>query len=190
MFTDLLVRLTGQLTGGWLNILVASHSWIVPALQTVHILGVAIVLSGVLLINLRVAGLIERDQPIAAILDLYLAPVTVAVAVLALTGLLLIAGEPTRAVFRTIFWAKMALILVALGLTWSHRLGMRRAGIGRIGITRFGITRFGITRFADGAIAAAPARRIIAFAALAAWLAAIVAGRWIAYVDAWPGAPT
>jgi hypothetical protein len=170
MFNDLLVHFTGRLTGGWLNILVATHSWIVPTLQTIHILSVAVVLSGVALINLRIVGIVERGQPIAAVLDRFLWPVTLAVAVLAVTGILLIAGEPTRAIFRTIFWVKMALILLALALTWSHRPAF--------------------TLPAGGAIAAAaPGRKLLAIVALLLWLAVIVAGRWIAYVEAWPGAP-
>jgi hypothetical protein len=170
MFNDLLVRITGRLTGGWLNIAVASHNWVVPALQTVHILSVAVVLSGVLLINLRIAGLVERGQPIAAVLDRYLWPVTIAVIVLAVTGALLIAGEPTRAVFRTIFWVKMGLIVAALALTWSHRPVFALAG--------------------GDAIAPAAGRKLIALLALLLWLGVIVAGRWIAYVEAWPGAPS
>lgn len=171
MANDLLIRFTAWLSGGWLNILIASHDWIIPSLQTIHILSVAVVLSGVLFINLRIAGLVERGQPIAAILDRYLWPVTIAVAVLALTGALLIAGEPTRAIFRTIFWIKMALIVAALGLTWSHRVAFTIAPDG-------------------GAIVAAPGRKMVAIVALAQWLAVIVAGRWIAYVNAWPGAPS
>jgi hypothetical protein len=170
MFTALLTRFTTWLTGGWLNLAVASHSWVVPTLQTIHILSVAVVLSGVLLINLRIAGLAERGQSIPAVLDRFLWPITIAVAVLAVTGFLLIAGEPTRALFRTVFWAKMVLILAALGLTWSHRPAF--------------------TLTSEGAIAVAPVRKAIAVLALILWLSVIVAGRWIAYVDAWPGAPS
>lgn len=169
MFTALLIHFTGWLTGGWLNLAVATHSWVVPTLQTIHILSVAVVLSGVLLINLRIVGVVDRRQPILAVLDRFLQPVTIAVAILAVTGALLIAGEPTRALFRTIFWIKMLFILIALGLTWSHRAAFSLAGAGT---------------------AATPGRRIVAFAALLLWLAVIVAGRWIAYVDAWPGAPS
>lgn len=170
MFTALLIRFTEWLTGGWLNLAVAGHSWVVPTLQTIHILSVAVVLSGVLLINLRIAGLVERGQPIAAVLDRFLWPITIAVAVLALTGALLIAGEPTRALFRTIFWVKMVLVVAALALTWSHRPAFMPSR--------------------GGAIAAAtPGRKVVAVLALLLWLGVIVAGRWIAYVEAWPGAP-
>jgi hypothetical protein len=156
---------------GWLGQtslteVVAGHFWIVPALQTIHILAVAGVFISVLLINLRILGVIERGQPVAAILDLYLAPVAVGVVILAVSGFLLIAGEPTRAIFRTIFWVKMALIVAAAILTWSHR-----------------------PAFAVEGAQAGVARRGVAALALILWLAVIVAGRWIAYVEAWPGAP-
>lgn len=147
---------------------VASHFWIVPALQTVHILSVAAVLISVLIINLRVLGVVEGGQPVAVILNRYLKPTAIAVAILAVTGFLLIAGEPTRAIFRTIFWTKMAFIIAAVILTWSHRPAFAVAVAG-----------------AEATLA----RRGIAVAALLLWLAVIVAGRWIAYVEAWPGAP-
>lgn len=172
MFTDSLIRFTTWLTGGWLNIAIASHSWVVPALQTIHILSVAIVLAGVLLINLRIAGWAERSQPITAVLDRFLAPVTAAVIVLLLTGLLQIVGEPARAIFRSIFWIKMGLLLAAFALTWSHR------------------PAFAHQAAAEGAQAVGIGRKALAILALLLWVAVIVAGRWIAYADAWPGAPS
>lgn len=169
MMTASLVDFTHWLGGTWLAATVAGHFWIVPALQVVHILSVAVVLSGVLLINLRVVGIVERSQPIAAVLDRFLLPTGIAILVLAITGALLIAGEPTRAVFRTIFWVKMALILAAGLLTWSHRSALSATGLG--------VPRVRVTR------------KAIALVALLLWLGVIVAGRWIAYVEAWPGAP-
>lgn len=168
MFTDALIHLTTWLSGGWLNLAIASHSWVVPALQTIHILSVAIVLAGVLLINLRVAGWAERSQSIPAVLDRFLGPITIAVAVLLVTGLLQIVGEPNRAIFRSIFWIKMALLLAAFALTWSHRPAFAHVGEARAGL----------------------ARKSLAVCAMLLWVAVIVAGRWIAYADAWAGAPS
>ena len=170
MVTATLTRLSDWLTGSWLNLAIAGHDWVVPALQTVHILSVAVVLSGVLLINLRIVGWAERSQTVPAVLDRFLAPVTAAVAVLLLTGLLQIIGEPNRAIFRTIFWVKMGLLLAAFALTWSQRPAFARSGVAR----------------ADPGAA----RKLVAFVTLLLWLAVIVAGRWIAYADPWPGAPS
>lgn len=169
MITTTLVHFSQWLSASWLSSEVTGHFWVVPALQTVHILSVAVVLLGVLLINLRVVGLVERGQTVQAVLDRFLRPVGIAILVLALTGLLLIAGEPTRAIFRTIFWIKLALILVAGLLTWSHRQVDAIGGPDVAAISSF--------------------RKGIALLALLLWLTVIVAGRWIAYVEAWPGAP-
>lgn len=169
MITELLIKFTSWLGGTGLTAAVASHFWVVPTLQTLHILSVAVVLSGVLIINLRIVGIVERKQPVSDVLDRFLPPTAIALLVLAITGVLLIAGEPTRAIFRTVFWLKMALIVLAALLTWSHREAPFLS--------------------ADGSLAVSSLRKGIAIIALLLWLAAIVAGRWIAYVDAWPGAP-
>ena len=173
MITETLVRFTDWLAATSLSRIVAENFWIVPALQTIHILSVAVVLAGVVFINLRIVGVLDRGQPVPAVLDRFLRPIAVAVVVLVITGVLLIAGEPTRAVFRTVFWAKMAFIVGAVALTWSHRFAYRAAG--EVG--------------GESALGATPARKLVAIAALLLWLAVIVAGRWIAYVEAWPGAP-
>jgi hypothetical protein len=169
MITATLVDFTTWLSGTWLTAFVAGHFWVVPTLQTIHILSVAVVLAGVVLINLRILGAIEGQQSVSAVLDRFLLPIAVAVIVLAVTGALLIAGEPTRALFRVIFWVKLALILVAGSLTWSHRSAFSGE--------------------AGEAATATVLRKGVAVTALLLWLAVIVAGRWIAYVEAWPGAP-
>lgn len=167
--TALLDGITASLAGSWLNGVVAGHFWIVPALQTVHILAVAAVLASVVVINLRVVGLVDLGQPLAVLLDRFLPPIAIGVGILAVTGLLLIAGEPTRAPYRVIFWVKLALIVAAAVLTWSHR---RASPVASGGTLAIGIGRKGV-----------------ALLALSLWLGVIVAGRWIAYADAWPGAP-
>src|SRR6266704_1954566 len=46
---------------------IQSTGWIVPAVQTVHILSIAAVLSSVLMIDLRWMGFLGRDQPLARV---------------------------------------------------------------------------------------------------------------------------
>jgi len=125
MITQTLVRFTDWLAATSLSHTVAEHFWIVPTLQTAHILSVAVVLAGVFLINLRVLGVLERGEAVPALLDRFLTPIAIAVGVLAVTGFLLIAGEPTRAVFRVVFWIKMALIVAAVN---RHRAARCAAG--------------------------------------------------------------
>jgi hypothetical protein len=146
-----------------LNAAVTAQAWLVPALQVVHILAIAAVVIAVALINLRALGLIEADRSQAAVLRAWFPVVGVALVVLALTGFLLIASEPGRALFRTVFWVKLALIVTATAVTAAHGLIAR-----------------------DPAARLAP--RVLAVASLLLWIGVIFAGRWIAYADGWPGA--
>ena len=90
---------------------------------------------------------------------------------LALTGALLIASEPNRAIFRVVFWVKMALVAAALLATWGQRRWVG-AGLG------------------DATKTSALAYRLLAVASVALWVSVIFAGRWIGYVSGWPGSPT
>jgi len=148
-----------------------NHEWAVPAVQTLHILAIAVVVGGAAIANLRILGVVERDQPVSATLDRFLPWTLTAVLVLLATGLLLIASEPNRAIFRTVFWLKMGLVVAATAATWGQRFA-----------------------FADhkawdvGSPVPLPLR-VLSVALLIAWIGVIFAGRWIGYVSGWPGAP-
>jgi hypothetical protein len=92
---------------------------VIPAVQSVHIVTIAILMGSVLVINLRLLNLIERGQGVAALMDHYLPVVAASILVLAVTGAILILGEPTRALFRITFWLKMGLVAVACLMTWG-----------------------------------------------------------------------
>lgn len=157
---SLIHALARWLTGSWLSNLVTAHGWIVPAIQVVHIVAIAAVVIAALLINLRALGVMETGLPARAVQARWLPVIGWAVVVLALTGVLLIASEPGRALFRWVFWVKLGLIVVALAVTNLHR------------------------RLADGTGVA----RLVAVISLVLWFAVILAGRWIAYADGWQGA--
>lgn len=146
-------------------------TWIIPAVQSVHILAVAAVMGSVFAISLRLLGLLERRQPVEQVMDRFLPVIGWGVLVLLATGLLLIVGEPTRAMFRPVFWLKMLLVLLGVALAWGARAIVRRGGP------------------AAGGAAAGGLLRLMAVLALLVWPAIIFAGRWIGYTDSWPGAP-
>ena len=156
-----------------LSMFVAGQAWVVPAVQTVHILAIAVVMGSVVIINLRVLGLVSPSQSIDALARRFVAPAGGAILILAITGALMIAGEPTRAIFRYVFWAKMTLLVLALGLTAAMLNGLRNTGAA-----------------ADPSQRTPPLYRGLALVGLLVWVGIIVAGRWIGYADGWPGSPS
>src|SRR4051794_295802 len=99
--------------------------WIVPAVQTVHILAVAAVATSALMINLRLLGVRGGDQSIAGVAKRFLPFIWWPLPVLLATGAILITAEPARALENPVFLLKMVLLLVAVGITLCCQLPLR-----------------------------------------------------------------
>jgi hypothetical protein len=138
-------------------------SWIIPFCQTVHILCLAVVLSSVVFLDVRLLGLGPRRIPVSALARRFLPPVWIAVALMALTGAVLVIGEPYRDLPNPVFQAKM--LLLVCGLT----------------VTSIIQTRISADPVAwDDGTAVWPAR-IAGAASLLIWFSIAVCGRFIAY---------
>jgi hypothetical protein len=137
-------------------------SWVVPGLQSVHILALAVLVGSALVADLRLAGVLASDTPPATVLRAYFPRIAKALAVLLVTGLLLVVMEPGRTLGNTLFWTKMLLILAAIALTWL----VKRPLLARAG---------------DAAVPIPPTAKLAGWLSLLIWVAVIFCGRWIAY---------
>lgn len=145
-----------------LSMLIQNVSWIIPSVQTVHILAIATVMASIVMVDFRLLGVTGRGQTVPQMAHRFLPWVWCSVVVLLLTGLILIIGEPPRTLMNPMFYTKMSLLACALILTWVvQRSAMRRE--------RFWETRRGLSW-------------ATAIASLALWVGILTAGRWIAYV--------
>ena len=146
---------------------IQTTSWIIPTIQIIHILGVTVVFSSAVLVDLRIWRLLERDIPLTQVARRFLPPIWPVLLVLLITGSLLIIGEPRRSLLNSTFYLKMALLVVAIMLT----AGLQRS------------------------ISSSPnswdkdrrrqlAARFAATASIVVWCGILFAGRWIAYTQA------
>jgi hypothetical protein len=158
-----LAALSAWLANTALSRVLQSVEWLVPAIQTAHILAVALVMASVLLLSLGVFGVHGREQPLARTVARFAPAIRWGLPVLLVSGALMITAEPDRALPNPAFQIKMALLLVAAALTWAYARGLRRAPAAGSGTPR------------------SLARRVAAAVSLALWVAVLVAGRWIAY---------
>jgi hypothetical protein len=156
----------------WLAATPLSHviqttKWVIPTLQTVHILSVAVVFSSAVLVDLRLWRLLNRDVPSPEVARRFLPTIWPVLLVLLITGSLLIIGEPKRSLLNSAFYLKMALLAVAILLTawlqwslssspnfWDKNRGRRMAG------------------------------QFAATLSILVWCGILFAGRWIAYTQA------
>ena len=160
------------LGGTPLSAFLENQAWAVPTIQVTHILSISVVMAAVAILNLRVLGVIERGQSLGTLTRRFVPPSIVAILVLAVTGLLMIAAEPNRAIFRYVFWAKMSLIAVALVLSAAMLAALKSSGV-----------------WTQPRGAAPAPIKALAVLGLILWLAIIVTGRWIGYAQGWPGSP-
>src|SRR4029077_14662836 len=79
-----------------LSHMIQTTGWIIPALQTIHILCVAVLFSDAVLVDLLVWRLLQRDVPMLDVGSLFLPMIWPFVLVLLVPGSLLIVGEPRR----------------------------------------------------------------------------------------------
>ncbi|KJC51015.1 hypothetical protein UP09_02880 [Bradyrhizobium sp. LTSP885] len=155
----------------WLAATSLSHTiqtvtWIIPTLQTIHILCVAIVFSSAVLVDLRIFRVFERDEPLREVTRRFLPPIWPVLLILLVTGSLLIIGEPRRSLVNTTFYLKMALLLVAILLT---------ATLQRMVLTSPGVFEDRSRQMAG---------RALATVSILVWCGILFAGRWIAYTQA------
>jgi hypothetical protein len=151
-----------------LSATIQNVSWIIPAVQTIHIVCVAIVISGTFFVSLRILGVFSRSQPLAALASRFLRGIWYALIVLLVTGALLLIGEPGRSLTNPAFGAKMLMLVIVAALT--------------VVLQRPLATDAGYWDASGGRQVAA---RAIAVLSLALWSCIVFAGRWIAYVTAY-----
>src|SRR5581483_11003153 len=145
------------------SLFITDTPWVIPAVQTVHILAICVVMSSVLLLNLRLIGAIGGGEPKDVFTRRYLPWVWVALCVLLVSGGTLIVGEPNRDLEDWVFWTKMSLLVTVIVLTLIlEQPVLRDAQYWEHGARR-------------------PLSRILAVLALCCWVGIVLCGRWIAY---------
>ena len=164
MTPPFLVALAEWLANTPLSLQIQTVSWVVPLVQTVHILAIAVVLSSVGMITLRILGLAGRRTTIVDTARRYVPWIWGALVVLLMTGALLVIGEPGRSLTNITFQWKMGLLVLGILIVAAFRTTVVRSA-----------------PFWELGPAHRPAARILAVSVVALFMAIAVLGRWIAY---------
>jgi hypothetical protein len=149
-----------------LSVGVQERGWVVPAVQTVHILAIGAVTSSALIISLRSLRLAWRDAARSDIAARFTRIIWAALPVLLASGLLMILAEPARTLENPIFYLKMGLLLLAIAATLTHQRPLRRDA-----------------EYWDFSSARRRLGSLLSGGCLVLWVGVIFSGRWIAYID-------
>ena len=109
------------LAGTALSQLLARTAWFVPAVQTVHILSVAVVVSTLAMLDCRLLNLTRSGPPLPLLARSFLPWTWRALGVQLVTGVLLTITEPSRELLNNAVRLKMLLVLLLVGVTFAFQ---------------------------------------------------------------------
>jgi uncharacterized membrane protein len=94
-------------------VFIHKRAWAFTTVEVVHVFAISLVIGTISIVDLRLLGLASTKRPVAE-LSRQILPFTWAAFVLAvIAGLLLFISRATEYFVNTVFWIKMALIVVA-----------------------------------------------------------------------------
>ena len=102
------------------------NAWTIPAIQSIHIVGIALVMGSVLVIDLRILGWAWTDQTLRQTTNRFGPWLSGSLWLLLVTGLLMVIGEPVRELITFSFWLKMTLVAVGALVAAIFHITLRR----------------------------------------------------------------
>ena len=157
-------RIGEAIAGSPLGTALRESVWLYPTVETLHILGFALLFGSILVADLRLLGL-RRQAALAPLLRLVLPVSLSSTLVVVPTGLLLFAAHATDLVGNRAFIVKMVLLFAAATNAAMFHAGPYRAELA----ASPGSTPRGSTR-------------VFAAISIVVWIGVVIAGRLIAYV--------
>ena len=165
------MALSVQAFSDWLaatpfSLLIQNTAWIIPTVQSIHIMAITVVIGAAVMTNLKMIGVIGKGQPTATYVGRFLPWIWPTLVVLLVSGAILIIAEPGRSLQNPSFILKMSLLVLAIAATAATQIPVGKDA---------------------GYWEATPSRKVAAQAlgvlALCLWTGIVFAGRWIAYTN-------
>ena len=137
-----------------------------PIAQSVHIMGVAVVMASAVMVDLRFLGMAVPSQRVSEMIRRLLPWTWWALLLNAVTGLLFVVAQPARYFFNPVVAWKFSMLVPAAVLAFVvYRLSKREAD------------------YWERTAARRVSGKVIAAVSLVLWVGVVLAGRWIAYAE-------
>lgn len=152
-----------SIVDGPLNLWIQSSAWLWPLMETIHFIGLSLLLGSLIVIDLRMAGHFRGLDPSA--IHKLLPWTLIGFCLNLATGILFFYGDPLRYAANIGFQIKMVLVLLAglnaLLFYWKIRPVMSTLSPN---------------------VSSPPLAKVIAYSSLATWFGVLLCGRLIPYV--------
>ena len=109
------------------SVFIQDHNgWVIPTIQSIHIIGIAAVFGSVFMIYLRILGWAGMDQTLRQTTSRFGPWLTGGLWLMLVTGILMVIGEPVRELVTFSFWMKMLLVAVGTVIATVFLVAVRR----------------------------------------------------------------
>jgi uncharacterized membrane protein SirB2 len=106
--------------------------WLFPAIESIHLLGLAVIGGAVLVVNLRVLGFGTERQPAAQLWRDIRPWLMGSLTAMLVSGIMLFTSEATKLYYHEAFWVKMISLLLATLFTFTVMRKVALADPGRV----------------------------------------------------------
>ena len=143
-----------------LMVAMRSSLWLFPVIESLHLVGLALIGGAILIVDLRLLGFGLRRQPVAVLARDAERWLIVSLFVMLPTGFLLFMASAVKCYYLPVFWVKMTTLSLALAFTFSVRR--------RVALT--GETRMNPL-----------SAKLVAVISLSLWSIVAIAGRFVGF---------
>jgi hypothetical protein len=155
----------------WLSLTLPSvfiqnhNAWVIPVIQSIHIVGIGLVLGSAFMICLRILGWAGMDQTLRQTVGRFGPWLNYGLWLMLATGILMVVGEPVRELVTFSFWLKMSLVAAMTAVAVMFQRTLRKQDEAKM-LSRKSIKSLAILTFLI-------------------WVCIIILGRLIAYDHVW-----
>jgi hypothetical protein len=112
----------------WVCKEITVHESLFPALETIHLFGLVLLLGTVLILSLRLLGLLMPHQPIPELARALGRYTTLGLGIMLPSGVLMFVATAVRCYGNTSFWVKMCFLATALVFHFTYFQKALRSG--------------------------------------------------------------
>jgi hypothetical protein len=153
----------------FLSVAIQNHNaWVIPAIQSIHIAGIGVVLGSAFMIYLRILGWAGTDQTLRQTSARFFPWLTYGLWLMLFTGILMVVGEPVRELVTFSFWAKMILVAASVVVAVNFQRSLRKR-----------------EQYWEETLSHSGSIRGLAILTFLIWVCIIILGRLIAYDHVW-----
>jgi uncharacterized membrane protein SirB2 len=139
---------------------IRASRWLFPAIESFHLLALAVIGGAVLVVNLRLLGFGMERQPVAQLWRDTRPWLLGSLTIMVVSGLLLFTSEAVKLYYHEAFWVKMTSLLLSVLFTFTV---VRKVALAQPGRVRPWW------------------RRVVALISVVLWSGVGVGGRWIGF---------